>query len=273
MTASNGLGSAERVLELPPDDVVTPAGNRVPALESVTDLLASIRADGQLVPGLVCPHPEPPGKWLCLGGNRRLFCCRVLGRKFKAVAVEGPVTEERQVKLRLTENVIRKNMSLLEIAEDLQRYMRLTGATSQAEVAAALHMGLPEVSRALRLPRMLHPDLHGYVRDFKVGRTVAELIASLSAEQQHDVMRRVLEGDLKGMKRDAVAREIDRLRGRKPKAQRSLKLACAGVVATVKGDCVAALRAFIARATDALKTLERDKLPPEFLGGLMQQPG
>jgi ParB/RepB/Spo0J family partition protein len=261
---------AARVLELLTDDVLTPAGNRPITLETVPELLASIQAEGQLVPALVCPHQELPGKWLCLGGNRRLFCCRVLGLKLKAVTVEGPVTEERQVKLRLTENVIRRNMSLLEIAEDLQRYMQLTGIASQADVAAALNMGVPEVSRALRLPKLLDPELHDYVRDFKVGRTVAELIALLPAERQGDVMRRVLEGDLRGMKRDAIAREIDRLRGKKAKTQKSLKLACGGVVATVKGDSVAALRAFIAKVTEALKKLERDNLPPEFLSGLMQ---
>ena len=240
MTASNEPGGMGGVLELPTDDVLTPEGNRVVTLETVADLLASIGAEGQLVPALVYPHPDLPGKWLCLGGNRRLFCCRVLGLKLKAVAVEGPVTEERQVKLRLTENVIRKNMSLLEIAEDLQRYMQLTGITSQAEVAAALSMGEPEVSRALRLPKLLDPELHGCVRDFKVGRSVAEMIASLPThELQRDVMKRVLEGDLRGKKRDAIAREIDRLKGKKPKAQKAVKLACGGVVATVKGDCVA----------------------------------
>jgi ParB/RepB/Spo0J family partition protein len=263
-------GDAGRVLELPTDDVLTPDGNRIITLETVPELLASMQAEGQLVPALVCPHPELPGKWLCLGGNRRLFCCRVLGLKLKAVAVEGLVTEERQVKLRLMENVIRRNMSLLEIAEDLQRYMQLTGVSSQTEVAAALNMGVAEVSRALRLPKLLDPELHGYVRDFKIGRTVAELIALLPAEQQRDVMRRVLEGDLRGMKRDAIAREIDRLRGKKPKAQKSLKIACGGVTATVRGDSVAALRAFIAKAAEALKKLERDNLPPEFLSGLMQ---
>lgn len=271
MREAHASADAGRVLELPTDDVLTPAGNRVVTLEKVADLLASIRAEGQLVPALVCPSLDLPTKWLCLGGNRRLFCCRVLGLKLKAVAVEGFVTEERQVKLRLTENVIRRNMSLLEIAEDLQRYMQLTGVSSQAEVAAALNMGVAEVSRALRLPKLLDPELHGYVRDFKVGRTVAEMIASLPAEQQHDVMRRVLEGDLKGVKRDAIAREIDRLRGKKAKAQKSVRLAFGGVVASVKGDHVAALRAFIAKAAEALKKLERDNLPPEFLGGLMQQ--
>ena len=145
-------GDASRILELLTDDVVTAAGNRVVTLETVADLLASMQAEGQIVPALVCLHTDLPGKWLCLGGNRRLFCCRVLGLKLKAVAVEGPVTEERQVKLRLTENVIRRNMSLLEIAEDLHRYMQLTGVASQAEVAAALNMGVSEVSRRCGCP-------------------------------------------------------------------------------------------------------------------------
>ena len=263
-------GDASRILELLTDDVVTAAGNRVVTLETVADLLASMQAEGQIVPALVCLHTDLPGKWLCLGGNRRLFCCRVLGLKLKAVVVEGPVTEERQVKLRLTENVIRRNMSLLEIAEDLHRYMQLTGVASQAEVAAALNMGVSEVSRALRLPKLLDPELHGYVRDFKVGRTVAEMIASLPPEQQRDVMRRVVEGDLRGRKRDAIGREIDRLKGKKPKAQKAVKLACGGVVATVKGNAVESLKAFIAKATEALKKLEKDNLPPEFIGVLMQ---
>ena len=149
--------------------------------------------------------------------------------------------------------------------------MQLTGIASQAEVAAALSMSEPEVSRALRLPKLLDSELHGYVRDFKVGRTVAEMIASLpTPELQRQVMQRVMEGDLQGKKRDVIAREIGRLKGKKPKAQKTVKLACGGVTATVKGDSVAALRAFIARAAEALKKIEKDNLPPEFLGVLMQ---
>ena len=272
MTDPRSPNNAGRILELATEDVVTPEGNRVVTLETVTDLLASMRAEGQLVPALVYPHPDLPGKWVCLGGNRRLFCCRVLGLRLKAVVIEGQVTEERQVKLRLTENVIRKNMSLMEVAEDLQRYMELTGITSQTDVAAALHMAEAEVSRALRLPRLLDPSLHCHVRDFKVGRSVAEAIASMSThEQQREIMNRVLEGDLKGKKRDVIVREIDRLKGKKPKAQKkAVRLAYGGVVATVKGPVIEALRSFMAKATEAIRKIEKDSLPPDFLGGLMQ---
>ena len=143
MTDPQSTYDAGRVLELSTDDVLTPEANRIVTLETVPDLLASMQAEGQLVPALVCPHPDLPGKWLCLGGNRRLFCCRVLCLKLKAVAVEGPVTEERQVKLRLTENVIRRNMSLLEIAEGLQRYMQLGDGWLRAVLAPDAAPGGP----------------------------------------------------------------------------------------------------------------------------------
>ncbi len=94
----------------------------------------------------------------------------------------------------------------------------------------------------------------------------AYLVASLPHEIQRTILPQVL-----GKKRDAVRRIVQAASGTtKPKGGKALKLVCGDVTATVKGDKVAALRAFIAKVTEALKKLERDNLPPEFLGGLMQ---
>ena len=43
------------------------------------------------------------------------------------------------------------------------------------------------------------------------------------------------------------------------------------MVAVVKGNPIEALQAFIAKATESLKKVQRDNLPPEVLAGLMKQ--
>lgn len=57
---------------------------------------------------------------------------------------------------------------------------------------------------------------------------------------------------------------------KKQNGQKPLKLKCGGVTATVTGNTVESLKAFIGKAGEALKKLEKDNLPPEFLGVLMQ---
>src|SRR3712207_7705117 len=47
-----------------------------PEAAECADLLASIADIGQQVPGIV---GEESGRLVCYAGNRRLYCCRVLG--------------------------------------------------------------------------------------------------------------------------------------------------------------------------------------------------
>ena len=87
--ASAADGTTNQVLELPTKLFTPIPGNRPVTVQDVTNLLASIRRDGQLNAGICYPNRERDGHWVIAAGNRRHFCCDVLGMPFKFIAVEG----------------------------------------------------------------------------------------------------------------------------------------------------------------------------------------
>jgi len=172
------------IVELPTCFFSPIPGNRIPTLEDVLDLYRSIKAEGQLVAGLCYRDPEREGYWIIAAGNRRWKACDALGILFKFVSIEGNTSPAQMVKIALTDNIFRKNMSFLEVAELIERYAELTGIKNQCEIAAALQLEESEVSRARKLPKRLIASLHDSVRQLQIGRSCAELIASLPPELQ-----------------------------------------------------------------------------------------
>src|SRR5262245_41784154 len=124
----------------------TPPDNRIWTLEMADRLmlLPSMRTQGQLVPGLASEREDLPGRIWVWAGNGRLFCCRVLGQKFKWIKVPGPISKAQEVAYRLAENLIRQAMTPLEVADDLLAYVRDRGCT-QEEAAEQLHLSAPMV--------------------------------------------------------------------------------------------------------------------------------
>ena len=163
----------------------------------------------------------------------------------------------------------------MEAVEDLRRSIAEHGQF--VEIIVYPHPDRPghylcaDGNHRLAAKRLLGETIRA--RILEKAPTEAELItisAYLVASLPHEVQRAILPQVL-GKKREAVQRIVQGASGTtKPKGDKPLKLVCGDVAATVKGDKVAALRAFVAKVTEALKKLERDNLPPEFLRGLMQ---
>ncbi len=181
-------------------------------------LLPSIRIRGVIVPLIVRKLGD--GRYEVVAGHRRLFCVNLLGiKEVPCVVLEGEVKDAQVMELSLCENEIRKKLSPVELAQDITRWIRLTGCT-QSEVAAKLGLHPATVSRALSIKR-LAPDLRSLVENFTVKPVVACLVASLETlEQQREVMRRAVDERLT---RDQVARIVahykdSRKKVKKPKA-------------------------------------------------------
>jgi ParB/RepB/Spo0J family partition protein len=257
------------ILELEPKIIHTPPGNRTPTVETTTDLLASMANIGQQVPGIVYPH-ERPGEWYAAAGNRRAFVCGLLGIPFKAVPVEGPVSEADVIKIRLTENVIRRAMHPLEIADDVTNYIRLTGAT---QGAAAAQLGLDEatISKAMGISRRICPDLRPLVENFSLVPSVAYQISRLpDHESQKDVASRYVAGHLK---RDSVEAVVSqRLSGKKGKAkEKPVKARTArGLQVVIPALDFDTLLAEWKALGDAIKKAQLHGLPMSALSSLLK---
>lgn len=197
-----------------PATILPALGNRPVSPSDVEDLLPTMGDPGigQRQPGIVYDNPERPGHLFCAAGNRRLLACRILGTPFKAIRIPGPVTALDIIKIRLTENVIRKAMSPREIAADIEEYIRLAKVT-QAEAAAYFGFSPAKASKLLSLKNLI-PELHPLVDGGSLCGDVARIIASLPPEQQKELAERAVKND---MKRDAVEKVAAAMRGSKRK--------------------------------------------------------
>ena len=146
------------VLEFDTASCLPPEDNRPADRPGINSLIEGIRANGQLVPGLVCPHPELPGKYEILDGVGRWSACGKLGILFRAMLLPAPVPEAERIMLRLQHNVIRRNMTMDEIADDAARYISLKGCT-QEEAAQELALSSATISRALTTKRRIPAEL------------------------------------------------------------------------------------------------------------------
>lgn len=113
----------------------------------VTELAASIRAQGLLQPLVVCVHPWRPGAYLLLAGHRRLAAAKQLRLDYVPVIVRQ-APEEAQV-LMLVENCQRVELSAVEKAEAMGR-LRDTGWVP-ARIARETGLSVSSVNRYLAL--------------------------------------------------------------------------------------------------------------------------
>jgi ParB family chromosome partitioning protein len=156
------MESGAMVAELPPD-LVDPSfvSDRLTrtADPEFRRLVASIRDSGQLVPILVRPHPDAPGRYQIAYGHRRRDAMAELGLPVKAIVRE--LTDSELVIAQGQENGARRDLSFIEralFAADLQRRgfdrPTLTGAlgvhTAEMTRLLAIAASVPEaVVRAI----------------------------------------------------------------------------------------------------------------------------
>jgi hypothetical protein len=138
--------------------IVTPADNPIYTPAMLAGLLESIREHGQLMPGFVAPSPDlPDDQRLCLEGNSRLACDRMLGLQFWAFDIGRFVPEAERITLSFQFNHSRRVMSREEIVERAARYMEICDCTRDA-AAKVLNVSPATLSRAFgerRIPLAL----------------------------------------------------------------------------------------------------------------------
>lgn len=271
--------AADAILAFDPARCVPCRFNRPFDIKDVLDkLVPSIRAEGQLQPGVVCDLPDRPGWVEVLIGHRRVEASRVIGIPFHARKLPAIPSDEEKIRFILTENLNREGMTWLEIAERVHQFIEVSGC-KQGEAAERLCLGDPSlVSKALTVGNNLCPPLRPLVESGELSRTTSYLIATVPHAcigldplpptcPQRDLTKLVIEH---GLKRDAVAKRVREMKGRALRKPKALAITCGGVTARVSGNPVETLRAFVAKAGEALRRLEKDSLPPDLLPALLK---
>lgn len=107
--------------DLPLDRIHDHPHNVRANLGDLTDLAASIRAQGLLQPVTVRPHPTKKGHYQLLAGHRRRAAALKAGLTTVPAVIRHDVDDAAVVEVMLVENVHRANLNPMEKAEALGR--------------------------------------------------------------------------------------------------------------------------------------------------------
>lgn len=138
------------VVEVEPAEIVDSAhrdrDERAFSDAAFLELVASIREEGQIAP--VALRALPGGGYETVFGHRRVRACRTLGRKVRAVVLEGD--DKALVRRMLIENAVRRDLSPIEKARAWQRLLA-SGLFTRQELGATLQVTPQQISNVTAL--------------------------------------------------------------------------------------------------------------------------
>jgi ParB family transcriptional regulator, chromosome partitioning protein len=112
--------------------------------KSFADFVEDMRRNGQQSPALLRPHPTDAGRFEVCFGHRRLFACKSLGMRLRAVVQN--LSEAQMAGAAHSENTHRESVSTLEQARALARYVERGVFPSKQALADALNVSRSHVS-------------------------------------------------------------------------------------------------------------------------------
>jgi ParB/RepB/Spo0J family partition protein len=185
-----------------------------PDSDSIKDLATDIKRQGLISPIVVAPlgpdrlAKHPNRKWLVVAGNRRTVAHKVAGLEFIDAIIREDLKDEKAARIvNISENVQRKDLSILEIARSLATLRSL--GLSRQRMAKMIGKGDGYVQI-----RLMIWDLPNVIREqyangsLKVGdtRTIYTVFRNQGAEEAIEAARRIKEGlSLKGSGRGNLA--------------------------------------------------------------------
>jgi ParB family transcriptional regulator, chromosome partitioning protein len=151
--------------------------------EDFDALLQSIRINGQLVPILVRPHPETPGRFQVAYGHRRLRAANLLNAKVRAVVRQ--MTDEQMVVAQGKENSERRDLTFIERALFAQSLENR--GFDRSVLMAALCVDKSEIAKLLAVVRAVPSDVIRAIGPApKAGRPRWLMLAELVTRVQQD---------------------------------------------------------------------------------------
>lgn len=192
---SEQLANGETVVKIEPgliDESIVP--DRMKGFDdSHNELVASVRAEGQLVPVLLRPHPSTPGRFQIAYGHRRVRALTEIGTPVRAVVRK--LTDDELVVAQGKENGERRDLSFIERAcyaallEDRQ--------FSRETIMSALSVDKTELSRLISVVRSVPRFLIDAIGPApKIGRPRwLELVDRLASAGEGPHLKSLVESD------------------------------------------------------------------------------
>lgn len=185
----------------------------------LAELADSIRSRGVLQPILVRPHPDAPGRFQIIAGERRWRASQLAGLHEVPVHVRT-LDDADAMAAALVENLQRADLNAIEEAEGLQRLMS-DYALTQEELAGAVGKSRPHIANTLRLLN-LPPPVRGLLRDGKL--TAGHARALLGHPEAVAMARLVVERGLSVRQTEALAQKPPGPEARAARAPRDAEI-------------------------------------------------
>lgn len=148
--------------------------------EPLEELAASIAQHGILQPLVVEPGEE--GRYKLQIGKRRMAAAKMVGlEKVPAIVLEGHLSSEGSLAMRLVENLHREDLDPIDEAEAYSNLRKM--GTKVSEIARLVGKDRPYVSHSMRLLK-LHPKVREAVRQQDIPREHALTLLRLEPSQQ-----------------------------------------------------------------------------------------
>ncbi len=190
MTAENGNGQVEQL----PVSLVHPNPDQPRKQfdkEGLDKLAASIVAAGRLLSPITV-RPDPAGGYMIVVGERRWRAISSLGWQTIGAIVDD-VDDATSFMMAMIENVSRQDMNALEEATGYQKLMEL--GHSEEEVSKMFGHRPGFVTRRIGLLK-LAPDVQELVVRNVLPWSMGAQMVNLSANGQHEVLRKLTAGKL-----------------------------------------------------------------------------
>src|SRR5271166_6586166 len=112
--------------------------------KNFAEFVEDIRRNGQQSPALLRPHPTDVGRFEVCFGHRRLFACRSLGTRLRAVV--QTLSEAQMAGAAYSENAHREGVSTLEQSRALAKWVERGVFPTKQALADALNVSRSHVS-------------------------------------------------------------------------------------------------------------------------------
>jgi len=174
----------------------------------IKELAESIKIHGVLQPILVRKHPENPGSYEIVAGERRWRAAQ-MAQLHEVPILLRDFSDVQALEIGLVENLQRENLSPLEEAEGYRRLVDDFNH-SQDEIAKILGKSRPYVSNLMRLL-----NLPGPIKDMlRLGDlTAGHARALLNVEDPVDIAKKVISRGLSVRQTEQLCKTLDRKDG------------------------------------------------------------
>ena len=203
---------------LDPNDIVPNAQQPRSVFDpdDLAELVHSVREFGVLQPIVVRPHPDQPGKYELVMGERRLRATKAAGLD-TIPAVVKDTANDAMLRDALLENLHRSQLNPLEEASAYQQLLADFGIT-QEELASRIGRSRPQISNTLRLLKLPEPvQLRVAAGVLSAGHARAVLAAG-DPESMQQLADKIVNEDLSVRAAEAIVSESPKPGRPKPAA-------------------------------------------------------